>query len=643
MKTPKSTKSSHSKSKSQTSHTTNKNIKKNIIEKYISTRKLPSLLSLERKIFKDFNFIYSNDENFYNIKVINEIICNESTHIVALFKDYLITGDYSEFLQGNYTKEECLDILPKIYDYYESCSVIFPNYIILPESKYIYKNIQRKQRVIDNQQELEQEQEEKKEKKEYTNYDSSESKVFDTQAVDSILNQTDTSTIRKMMQCVDENDNDDYNKVINMISKAEEESKEKTEKKIVNCTLRIRHNNKKGQKKVNDSKSKNSNNSNINVNLSHVIKGRNYNRIMSTNMSSLNKVSSTTERGNTKSTIKNTNKEIKTVSDSKRIYHKHNNSHHVKEGIIHSLLSSNFDLIRKTFKDLTKRTSNRNSQKLNPVTSPNNHKSKSKENTLLSSPRNNSRSTISMKRLSNQISEFINKFNKKKSNKHSKDNERPPKQDLLFISHNVPLTARDRRKSSMNQEIINFLEPKQIHLKHHIKNSMSISHKKTFTSSSLGTATGSLNNNPNNEEKIQISNKQSIKGYITHRNERCSLNYNYTGDLLKTKTNSQSKVKSTFNSSSNNKVLKTYTHVQSNSTLIGNEKNVVIPMRKELNIKGIKIKGFDELLSRNYYTNKANSERSINKTSKRSKENKNNIPSSTYTKGYIDFFKHNKK
>ncbi len=240
-----------------------------------------------------------------------------------------------------------------------------------------------------------------------------------------------------------------------------------------------------------------------------------------------------------------------------------------------------------------------------------------------------------MKRLSNQISEFINKINKQKS-KHSKDNERPPKQDYLFISHNGPLTARDVRKSSMNQEIINFLEPKQIHLKQHIKNSMSISHKKTFTSSSLGTATGSLNNNQQqNEDKLP--NKQSMKGSITHRNERCSLNYNFTGDL--TKLNSQSKVKSTFNAS-NNKVLKTYTHVQSNSTLIGNEKNIVIPVRKELNIKGIKIKGFDELLSRNYYANKSNSDRSGINKAKKSKEKKNNIP---YTKGYIDFFKQSKK
>lgn len=123
--------------------------------------KIPSLLSIEKQIYRNFKTMYSNDKDFFNIKIINEIICNESTHIVAMFKDYLISGDFSEFLQKYYEIGESEESLPKIYDYYESCSVIFPNYVILPESKYLYKNIQRKQRVIDNQQEQEMEMEKK--------------------------------------------------------------------------------------------------------------------------------------------------------------------------------------------------------------------------------------------------------------------------------------------------------------------------------------------------------------------------------------------------------------------------------------------------------------------------------------------------
>ena len=175
----------------------------------------------------------------------------------------------------------------------------------------------------------------------------------------------------------------------------------------------------------------------------------------------------------------------------------------------------------------------------------------------------------------------------------------------------------------MNQEIMTFLDPKQINLKQHIKNSISISHKKTFTSSSLGTATGSLNNNlQQNEEKIPLSKpvKKSTIGGVTHRNERNTLNINYTSDILsntnkKNKSNNQQskeKTKTTFGSPLNPKVLKTYTHFQSNSSLNGNTKtkskknNSIIPMRKELNIKGIKIKGFDELVSKNAYSNRNN-------------------------------------
>lgn len=87
-------------------------------------------------------------------------------------------------------------LLPKIYEYYISCSVIFPNYVILPESQYIYKNIQRKQRVIDVQQE--QEDKEENNKKGLGKTEKAEEEyVFDTQVLDSILNQTDTSGIKQ--------------------------------------------------------------------------------------------------------------------------------------------------------------------------------------------------------------------------------------------------------------------------------------------------------------------------------------------------------------------------------------------------------------------------------------------------------------
>lgn len=43
---------------------------------------------------------------YYNVKIINDIIYNEQTHIVSVFKDYLIYDDISEFLKRFYYRLE---------------------------------------------------------------------------------------------------------------------------------------------------------------------------------------------------------------------------------------------------------------------------------------------------------------------------------------------------------------------------------------------------------------------------------------------------------------------------------------------------------------------------------------------------------
>ena len=75
---------------------------------------------------------------------------NEPRHIVSIFKDFLIYDDFSEYLKRYYTKTECVDRLPRIFALYQSYSKVFPNYVSLPESKYMFKNIERKQKLIDD-------------------------------------------------------------------------------------------------------------------------------------------------------------------------------------------------------------------------------------------------------------------------------------------------------------------------------------------------------------------------------------------------------------------------------------------------------------------------------------------------------------
>lgn len=58
---------------------------------------------------------YLTSREYYNVKIVNDIIYNENTHIVSVFKDYLIFDDVSEFLKRFYNKHEAKSRLPKMY------------------------------------------------------------------------------------------------------------------------------------------------------------------------------------------------------------------------------------------------------------------------------------------------------------------------------------------------------------------------------------------------------------------------------------------------------------------------------------------------------------------------------------------------
>jgi hypothetical protein len=91
--------------------------------------------------------------------------------------------------------------LVKIFEFYAKTSKVFPNYIVLPEGQYMFKNIERKQRAIDEKQTFKinkekkfQAREEKKNK--YGGFsdllDSEESidRFFDNEFIDSVLKVT---------------------------------------------------------------------------------------------------------------------------------------------------------------------------------------------------------------------------------------------------------------------------------------------------------------------------------------------------------------------------------------------------------------------------------------------------------------------
>ena len=107
---------------------------------------------IEERINHLFHLKYEIKEDTYNLIMIDNIIFNEKSHLVAKFKDYLITDDEYEFLKRYYNEEEAKTRLKKFLKYYHEYSLFFPNYSLLPESEIIYRNINLKQSLIDNNQ-----------------------------------------------------------------------------------------------------------------------------------------------------------------------------------------------------------------------------------------------------------------------------------------------------------------------------------------------------------------------------------------------------------------------------------------------------------------------------------------------------------
>ena len=86
----------------------------------------------------------------YNIYIINSIIFNINIRIVSNFKDYLILDDPNDFFRRFYSIKESVIHLKYYISFYEENNRIFPNYFSLPESKYLYRNIQQKQNILNN-------------------------------------------------------------------------------------------------------------------------------------------------------------------------------------------------------------------------------------------------------------------------------------------------------------------------------------------------------------------------------------------------------------------------------------------------------------------------------------------------------------
>ena len=233
------------------------------LSNYIIPTKI-TIKSLIKKIHKLFHNKYSKLPLSYDSNIIDNIIYNEKSHIVARFKDRLIIDDTGEFLKRYYKKNESDIRLPKFYEYYELYSKIFPNYTAFNEGKYLYQNIQRKQRMIDLQEKMEFEEKQNKEKNETSSlYSESRDNVFNTDAIDSILNGTNNEGIEILFDVNKNNlkqDEDIFNKEINEI--IDEINNYETKRKKIETNHKIM----KNKIMKNNNFNHNFSNNNININ-----------------------------------------------------------------------------------------------------------------------------------------------------------------------------------------------------------------------------------------------------------------------------------------------------------------------------------------------------------------------------------------
>ena len=104
------------------------------------------------KVANELSKKYANQRAGYDKIIINDIIKNRSTHITSVFKEYLVFDEPIEFLKRYYEIYECQHKVVKLAEFHNSYFKVFPNFINIPERYYMYKNIERKQRVIDDKQ-----------------------------------------------------------------------------------------------------------------------------------------------------------------------------------------------------------------------------------------------------------------------------------------------------------------------------------------------------------------------------------------------------------------------------------------------------------------------------------------------------------
>jgi hypothetical protein len=133
---------------------------------------------------------------------------------------YLILDDNTEFLRRFYFEEESHPKLERILNFYETYSKLFPNYMILKESKYLYRNIRKKQKMIDAVNEIKREEEENRKRMESGNKNNNEeNELFTKKVKEEIKTFQENTTFQRYNDFDSDNDKNDNSISISLFNK----------------------------------------------------------------------------------------------------------------------------------------------------------------------------------------------------------------------------------------------------------------------------------------------------------------------------------------------------------------------------------------------------------------------------------------
>ena len=531
---------------------------------------------------------YFLSEDKKNIFLIEKIIYNESCHLVAEFKEFLIYEDNTEFLKHYYLLNQSFKKLKRFLSYYGKYSIYYPNYSILHESKYLYKNIIKKQKIIENYNEIRNDKIKKKKKKKNNEENFKDKKIFNSTIYNSIL----------------KNSENDGMSIFGLSNKGNKEENKEDFSGISNIEEIITNidKNEKGKMKIkNILKIKNVN---IPINIINNNKIKNYNNKLNRNINitTNNSTINISLKTNTSNILKhnNSNKDnlvIKNGKNTKLINYK-------------TLLKEKNANCIKSYKYKSKIINN---NKNNSINSP--KYNLSVNNSILSFKKNNKKilktkidtkigKTTNIPNLEIQINNFP-KINIKKGNKYI-GLRKTLRNNIINIDEKKNLFSIYNTFNSIKEN--NYINNKKII---HNEPKKCLSEKKLFKSKRIQPVKNkNLNNKNLNMKLITFINKEDkYRSFIEKKN---IINKIFTSSIFiknqKTHSNKEKKIEEKYdkiyNIQKNKNSIKNLKNCNCNSLSKESKKNKFNKKQSQNQIDKNFIKKIKKIIKRNVYTTK---------------------------------------